>query len=441
MYSKPVVFGGFLLASLCCGIAHAEVDALVSDSLNLIRQGQSQQAFTALAAQEQSRAGDPDFDTTLGIAANETGQYTRAIFALERVLSVQPANSRARAELGRALFAVGDTKASRRVLMETRQDDIPTEAAASIDDFLQAIDRVEEAGRSSVKGFIEFGIGRDTNANSGPAITNVAVPVLGNIPLTLNPSGVETAATFATLAAGVSGRYVIDPRWSLIGTVTDNLRFNSGSASQFDTHQLDISGGAAYRVERNEYTVVAQAGTYRVDGNRLRDQAGLVGEWTYRFDNFRQVSSYIQYSRLSYPGQSLRDADRTVIGSSYAHQFRDGLLAYGGLYVGEEDQRESAFPQFGHKLWGVRLGVQKPFGDALAGFVTLGYEDRKFKGTDPIFLATRHDKQSNLNIGFTWIPAKGWRVVPQIAFTKTDSNIPISDFDKTVLSITARRDF
>jgi Flp pilus assembly protein TadD len=77
----------------------------------------------------------------MGIAANETGQYTRAVFALERVLAVQPGNSRARAELGRALFSVGDTKASRQVLMETKQDDIPAEAAATIDQFLQAIDQ------------------------------------------------------------------------------------------------------------------------------------------------------------------------------------------------------------------------------------------------------------------------------------------------------------
>lgn len=84
------------------GAVHAEADVLVRESLTLVEQGKAQQAFDRLAAVEAERAGDPDFDTVLGIAANDTGQFTRAVFALERVLTVQPGNSRARAELGRA---------------------------------------------------------------------------------------------------------------------------------------------------------------------------------------------------------------------------------------------------------------------------------------------------------------------------------------------------
>src|SRR6187402_83907 len=151
MYSNTRLTSGMLvlIASLVTGLAHAEVDALVSSARTLLDQSQAQKAFDLLEPQEAARAGDPDFDTVLGIAANETGQFTRAVFALERVLAVQPGNSRARAELGRALFSVGDTKASRQVLMETKRDDIPAEAAATIDQFLQVIDQAEDAARSS----------------------------------------------------------------------------------------------------------------------------------------------------------------------------------------------------------------------------------------------------------------------------------------------------
>ena len=160
---------------LLAGPARAEADALVRESLLLVEQGKAQQAFDRLASVEPQRAGDPDFDTVLGIAANETGQFTRAVFALERVLTVQPGNSRARAELGRALFSLGDNQAARQVLQETRRDGIPPEAARKIDEFLQAIDRNEEAARSSIRGYVEAGIGKDSNINSGPSNANVAV--------------------------------------------------------------------------------------------------------------------------------------------------------------------------------------------------------------------------------------------------------------------------
>lgn len=430
-----------LTASMAPGVVTAAVDAPVQQALELANTGQGAQAFALLDPLELNRAGDPDFDLVFGISANEAGQYTRAILALERVLALQPDNVRAKAELGRALFAVGDTRAARTLLQETKAQGVPVAVASTIDDFLQAIDRVDAQGKSSYKAWVEVGVGSDSNANSGPAGSNVAVPAFGNLVFTLTPGGVKQSTEFLSLAGGASGRYVIDPRWSLIGTANLSTRFNRGMADQFDSGQIDLSGGASYREERNEFSLVGQLGTYTVDGSRARDQFGAIGEWTYRFDSFRQVSSYIQLSRLTYPGQGIRDANRTVVGSSYSHLFRDGRLVYVGGYVGEEVPRASTVPQLGHKLWGVRVGGQQAIQDNLALFATLGYEDRRFGGTDPLFLTRRQDEQININIGLNWVPMPLWRVTPQLALTRVSSNIPISDYNKSVFSVVVRRDF
>ncbi len=435
---------GLLASFLACGagFVHAEVDALVRDARALLDKGQAKQAFDLLEPQETPRAGDPDFDTVLGIAANETGQFTRAVFALERVLSVQPENSRARAELGRALFSVGDTVASRRVLLETKKDNIPAEAAATIDQFLQAIDKTEEAARSSVKAYVEAGFGYDTNINSGPGNANVAVPAFGGAVFTLNNTGVATKDNYAMVGAGVSARYVVDPRWSLIANVSGNGRGHQNQQNNaFNSMQLDANAGASYRYEKHEFTGVVQVGSYDVNGSRARDQAGVVGEWTYRLDGFRQLSSYIQLGSLSYPGQTIRNADRTVIGTSYAHAFRNGFLAFGGAYVGTEKQKNSAFPQFGHKLFGLRSGAQQEIDQNLSLFGGLSYENRRYNGQDPLFLVNRKDGQWNLNLGLNWIPGKFWRVTPQLSYTAVKSNVVISDFNRVVLSVNLRRDF
>lgn len=441
-FKRRSLAGHLLAALLLSGLnqAHAEVDAVVKEARALLDKGQAQQAFDLLEPMETPRAGDPDFDTVLGIAANETGQFTRAVFALERVLSVQPENSRARAELGRALFSVGDTQASRKVLLETKKDNIPTEAAATIDQFLQAIDRTEEAARSSVRTYIETSVGYDTNINSGPANSNIAVPAFGGLIFTLNNAGVATKGSFASLGAGLSARYVVDPRWSLIANLSGNGRGNQKN-STFNSLQLDANAGASYRHEKHEFTGVVQVGSYDVNGTRARDQSGLVGEWTYRFDGFRQLSSYIQWGTLKYPGQSARDADRTVVGTSYAHAFRDGFLVFAGAYVGTEKQKDSAFPQLGHKLYGVRTGAQQEISQNLSAFGSLSFENRKYGGPDPLFLVTRNDDQLNLNLGLNWVPGKLWRVTPQLALTKVKSNVAISDFNRAVLSVTVRRDF
>lgn len=420
--------------------AHAEVDALVRQARAMLDQGQARQAFDLLEPQETPRAGDPDFDTVLGIAANETGQFTRAVFALERALSVQPENARARAELGRALFSVGDTRASRKVLLEAKRDNIPQGAADTIDQFLQAIDRTEEAARSSVKPYIEATVGYDTNINSGPGNPNVAVPIFGGAIFTLTPSAIETKAAFMSLGGGVSGRYVLDPRWSLIGNLSGNTRGNAGHG-EFNTSQVDLNAGSIYRYEKHEFSGAAQVGTYSLNGARAREQAGVVGEWTYRPDGFHQWNSYVQWGRLSYPTQQIRDANRTVFGANYAYAFRDGMLVFAGAYIGYEKERASAVPHLGHKLAGVRMGAQKSVSDSFALFASLGFENRNYGGPDPLFLVTRRDRQVNANLGFNWVPASYWRVTPQLSLTSVKSNIATSDFNKNWLSVTVRRDF
>ena len=357
------------------GFALAEVDAVVKNARDLLQKNQARQAFDLLEPLESARAGDPDFDTAMGIAANETGQHTRAVFALERVLSVQPENSRARAELGRALFAVGDLPAARRVLNDTKKDSIPAEAASTIDQFLRAIDRAEESAKSSIRTYVEAGIGYDTNVNSGPASPNVAVPAFGGAVFTLANSAIANKDSFATIGAGVFGRMVIDSRWSLIGGFSANGRGNqTGANSVYNSMQLDANLGASYRYDQHEFSGVVQVGSYDVNGTRARDQAGLVGEWSYKIDKASQVSSYFQYGTLSYPGQSNRDANRTVLGASYAQSITGDLTGFAGAYIGTEKEKNSAFPQLGHKLYGIRLGGQQEITPYLAAFGNLTYK-------------------------------------------------------------------
>lgn len=443
MFLKRLVF------SVCAASAfalpaspvHAEVDALVRESLALVEQGQAQQAFDRLAAVETDRAGDPDFDTVLGIAANNTGQFTRAVFALERALTVQPGNALARAELGRALFALKDNQAARQVLQETKRENIPADVARQIDDFLLAIDRNEDAARSSIKAYIETSFGSDSNINSGPSNASVAVPALGGLVFTLSPTGVKLKDDFYSVGAGISGRYVTEnPRLSLIGSAAGNYRFNLDHHN-FDTNQFDFTAGASYRVDKDEFTAIAQVGTYAVDNSAVRNQRGMVGEWTHRPDVTSQWSTYLQLSTLRYPGQNLRDAERYVLGTSYATVLRNGLLVFGGGYLGVEDERASSVPHLGHRLVGFRAGLQQTLNADVDLFASVGHESRKYGGPDPLFLVTRSDRQTTLNLGLNWVPAVTWRVTPQLSWLRNSSNVAISDFTKRVLSVTVRKDF
>src|SRR3954468_14581277 len=134
--------------------ASALADALTDRARRLIGERNHQAAYKLLLPQEGARAGDPEFDYLLGISALDSGDLERAVFALERVLAVQPNNHVARAEIARAYFAMGEKDTARKEFETVRQQTIPAEAKATIEKYLSAI---AASDVTQITGYVELG--------------------------------------------------------------------------------------------------------------------------------------------------------------------------------------------------------------------------------------------------------------------------------------------
>ena len=219
-----------LVASLFALPTASAQDATLDRAKQMIadQKGKGRGAFELLAPLEEQRAGNPDFDYQFGLAAIDAGEFTRAVFALERVLGVQPDHPQARAEIARAYFLMGENKAARAEFEAVKAGKPPAEVAATIDRFLSALDQ-RQAGlgsqRSGVTGYLEAGFGYDTNANTATGASGFAAPGFGLF--TLSPGASSRSDTFTVLNGGIAGRYVLNDQWSLTGGANINRRFNS----------------------------------------------------------------------------------------------------------------------------------------------------------------------------------------------------------------------
>ncbi|MDP1525645.1 MAG: surface lipoprotein assembly modifier [Rhodocyclaceae bacterium] len=427
--------------NLVCATQFAHADALTDQASALLEQGKWQAAYELLATQESARAGDAEFDLLLGIAALETGKNTNAVFALERVLAVEPNNVRARTEIARAYFALGEIKTARKEFEFVNEQPLPGEAKINVGKFLAAIEQIESGDKTTVRGFVEFTVGYDTNVNAGPAGNQVAVPLFGGALFTLNATSVGLKDSFSNLAAGLTLRSPLTKGLDLIANLTGNARINS-TYDIYDNSSADGNVGIAYRQDRDVFSLAYQLGSFHLDNNRFRDTSGFTGQWQRDFDARNQASLFVQHGWLRYPGQTLRDVDRTVVGLNAAHALPDRkTVFYGGLHVGKEDEINTGVPQVGNTLWGGRIGGQHQYRDDLAVFANLGYENRRYGGPDPLFLSKRNDDQSTLGMGVVWNAAPKWRVTSQYAHTRNSSNIPINTYTRDTLSVSARYSF
>lgn len=435
---RSAVFVAWLLALWLCltGPVIAQ-DALLDKARAELQAGRPEAAFALLAPQEAQRAGDPAFDYLLGIAALDAGQPTRAIFALERVLALQPRNNLARAEIARAYLASGETDTAVGELQSALREPMPPEAAAAIDRVLGALGRggrSADSNRSS--GYIELAVGHDSNINSATASEQFALPGIGLF--TLSADSRVADAWFSSFALGGSHVRALSEGRNLVLSGSGQTTFHAGS-DRFEPTQLDLSAALTQRSHRDTWTVGAQFGQLWLDGQRQRIAAGISGLWQRQLDESWELAGFAQGARLVYPGQSVRNGTRFIAGAGVARSDAlGGSVRYATAYVGQEVP-SSGVAALEQSIVGARAGLEwQAMGLTWWGQGQL--ESRRHQGAEPLFNERRNDRQIDLRLGLRWNLPGDWQLQPQLSWTDNHSNIVIYDYRRTVLKVTLRRD-
>ncbi|MGH8697181.1 MAG: tetratricopeptide repeat protein, partial [Burkholderiales bacterium] len=278
-------------------------DQVIDQAKKLLAERNPQAAFALLLPLQSQRAGEIEYDYFLGIAALDAGDPQQAVFALERVLAVNPDFLQARAEIARAYFVLGERQTARREFESVRTQSLPPEARATIDRYLSAL----EPQRTDVRAYIEMTGGWDSNVNSATGRTAIAIPSFGGSIATLNPLGVRTSSWFGGLGTGVSLSQGLSDQWYLIGAASYAGKYNF-DVDGFDTGQVDGSAGVRWASGDNQVIAIGQFQRFWVDYETYRNSAGGTVQWLHNLSPSQQFTVFGQYARLTYPDQSPRDA-------------------------------------------------------------------------------------------------------------------------------------
>jgi tetratricopeptide (TPR) repeat protein len=434
-----------LLAVLCNATAILAADATVQRARALLDAGKAQQAYELLAPLQSQRAGEPEYDYVLGVAALETGRNTEAVFALERVLAVQPNDAMTRAQIARAYFNLKETDTAKREFETVRDAGLPRQMQANIGRYLSAIDQIADAERFSARFFLEFSTGYDSNVNAATEDTSFALPSLPGSTFVLAPNSQETADGFFSASAGVAIRNALSKSWAVVAGLTGYRRFNF-TEDDFANAYLDGYVGVTGKSTRNTLTLLAQGNIFIVDdpaySQTYRNAVGGMLQWTHDLNARNQFTAYVQYAALTYPEQAPRDADRYIGGLGYAYAFqRWDASVYAGVYGGVEKEREAQFDYLAHRPIGLRIGGTVALGERTYLFVNAAAENRQYRGVDPFFLVEREDDQYSVGVGVHRLLANRWRLSPQVLWLTNESNILLNEYDRWQAFVSLRRDW
>lgn len=425
--------------------AFAEQGSVLEQAEQLIRSGQGVRAYELLAPDQFAQAGNPDFDYLFGLAALDAGHPGVATLAFERVLAVSPNHGAARLDMGRAYFALGDLPRARREFDLAQALNPPPAARATMARYLAEMDARDNAPATRFSGYVEAGLGSDSNVTQGPSSSTLFLPLFG-VNFTLNAANQKTRDDFSQVNVGAEVTHRLDDTVSLYGGVDAKWR-NYNQVTAFSYGSADWRGGVQWQDGRDTWRVGTSYSDYRLDQQQYRTIASLNGEFRHSVNERQQLMFFGQHSQVRYIQDVLinNNVDQWVAGAGWVSQLETSLPTTVSLsaYAGSETEADRSRPRVdGDKIFfGLRAGAQVTPRADIDVFATAGVQAGNYQRSNILYDRKRADGLYELATGGIWRFAPAWSLKPQITWLHNSSNVSVNDYERYEISVFLRRDF
>ena len=455
MRQKPKFIAMGLAASLFVSSASviAEQKADLTDIRAAYVSGQYQQVYDLALPQLDVAEGDPEFDLYYGVAAVDSGHVNEGVFALERVLLVQPDNLRARLELARAYFLLREDSRAQQEFAEVLAQQPSANVRANVQRFTDAIRLREGRYRPSSTAFVEAGIGYDSNVSSA---TDSDLLLFGFLPSTSS----ENSDNFIYVRGGGSFNKPFSPGRSFFTNVDVQSRHNLND-DEFDTNYINAVAGLSFIEGADRYRISLQGQKYNVGESNLeeallsdsddafRQMFAVNAEWQRTVNRATQVSLFGQLADLHYPGagSEIRDSWQLTVGVGATHVVsndeawvkRFKPVIFGSSWVGMEHsdgRSDLSQSQADREFAGMRGGIRIIPTAKLSLDVSATYQWTEYNAANAIVVnssgaITREDDYYLLSVGAKYLLTDSIAVGGELSYTTADSNVALNDFDRT----------
>ncbi|RYE01726.1 MAG: DUF560 domain-containing protein [Sphingomonadales bacterium] len=401
-------------------------------------QGKSEEAYKLLAPQANERAGDPDFDYVLGLAAADSGRFAEAIAALQRVLAVQPNNTQARAEIARVYAMAGDIDTARAEFDTVNNDPtLPDPVRQRLGKLVRDYDKQIGGGGSDLTGFADAEAGYDSNINTATGLSSITLPIFAFLgPATLTGPATRMDDGYYQFQAGLSGSAGVSRQTRVYASALGSWRDNFKS-DLFDQAGVTGTTGVSHAFANQDVASFSgQVQRFWLDRTGYRTSVGAIAQYTTRLSKGSALSGQVQYFRSNYDNDPFRDANRYAGTITYAD--RTSFIALGG---GVEETVRSVSRNLGYWFVAGQGGSEYALTERVTLLAGASAEHRDYHGTEILFLKSRADTQIDASLSLRVKLAEGLSLRPRVTFTRNFSNIDLYDYSRVTGSAGIRFEF
>ena len=476
----PVNFRRAIISCACC-LAMAAVAAGLPDFDGLrarLQAGEHQAVLDELRPLEFDFAGEPEFDYLFGVSAIRAGEVNVGAFALERVLAVKPSHIGARFELAMSYvllgnFEVGIKELEKLLARENLPESQRQIVLANLSRIEGELRRREQAAaerdreRYGFHGSVQTGLSYTDNVNYSPGSDVVleaapAFPIFNPLPggplFSVGSPGPPIKGWFADTSAKLDYRHKLDEEdEAVFGFSLVSRDHERGHSRELDSGGIQRARASDFRIGDFHAELIHTAGGNRVNlraahnvinigGDHDRDSTSFGIGWL-RFVSERlafRIGGDYALTRVVPENSADVDKNLTVgsLGAIWIPATKDKIIARLFLIYSDEHRlsesddgdRESAaasaalsftprfFPRGTFTLSGSATRAEyqnsRAVNPPISGFVC----------DVNVICRKREDKTYTISLDLDYaLEAKGWHLLPRVAFSRADSNF--SDFD------------
>jgi len=429
-----VLFGAALISF---GWAHAQSP----DELRRLLDQADARAAYELGRKAPARLGDPSFDLVFGIAAVNAGHPSEGVLALERVLLLDPRNERARLELARGYFMMGEDARAREEFTTALAAGPSAATARVIAEYLVALRERESRYKPTVMGYAELGGGWDSNPRAGVDNPSITLPVLGDV--TVADNGLRVSDRTYQYGAGFRATAPMYGRTAaFVAGQAEALRYRE--QDDFDQNLYAGSLGVLGQWGRQSWRAGASRGYQTLDRLPYRRTHGLFVDWGFAPDERNALSAGVQAGKLSYEGANrVRDSDFAALAIGWRHGFAIAgkPVVEGGVNIGRERNIFDDRQDLSRDIYGARLGIAaSPFLDWSMN-AAAQYQRSRYHEPDAILQTTREDRYAAVDMGLAWNVTGGFSIRAEYTEAKNDSNLALYEYRRRTAILRGRYEF
>ncbi len=432
-------------ASICLAallaLASAPAPAAPADELReLVQKGRAAEAYAA------GKRGDaptnPEFAYYFGVAAIDSGHAGEGVLALERYLARFPADERARFDLARGYYTLGDLLRAREAFETVLGDRPSAERRATVERFLDSIQAQASRHASASSLYFEFGGGIDSNAAAGLGATALEAPLLDG----LLPAPADARRGAGVLVAGAGARFAhpLAGAFSLEGGMRYEGRYRLGSFDrQLDQDALGGYGELRLLGGRDLYRARLSYSALAADDGRYRNLSALGGEWRRQMDELNSLSLFAQYAGLAYPSASARDSNLYALGAGWQRAFVQRylpVLQVQALYGRENSASSPVRDDLSRDLYSLRARVSATPWPRWGLSGGLSYTGSRFDARDPALVGTRGDDYYGLDAGLSYRWSRQLTLRADYLRADNRSNLAAYEYGRSLLTLRVRYD-